>query len=306
MEVPYALAFTAGLVATLNPCGFAMLPAYLSYFVGVDADRDGGRGSSIRRALWVGTLVSAGFLVVFGVAGILISAGVQVVVDLMPWIALVVGVGLVVLGIAVMLGLELRARLPRPARGGTSSGNGGVLLFGISYAIASLSCTLPVFLVVVAGAIPQLGFVAGLVTFLVYALGMAAMLLVVTLALAIGHRTVIDRLRASGRFIERAAGAILASAGGYIVFFWATTLTGDPTSQPAAVMWVEQLSARLTNLATDHAVTVGIVAGVAVVAAVVAVRVAARRERGGPGGGHGASAEEAQGTVTDPAAGPHR
>ena len=306
MEIPFALAFTAGLVATLNPCGFAMLPAYLSYFVGVDADRDGGRGSAIRRALWVGTVVSAGFLVVFGIAGILISAGVQAVVDLMPWIALVVGVGLVVLGIAVIFGLELRARLPKPGGGGTSSGNGGVFVFGVSYAIASLSCTLPGFLVVVAGTIPQLGFVAGLVTFLVYGLGMAAMLMVVTLALAVGHRTVIDRLRASGRYIERAAGGILALAGGYIVFFWATTLAGDPTSQPAAVVWVEQLSARLTNLATDHAAIVGIVAAVAVVAAGIAVRVAARRDRSGSVGTGSAPTDEAQGAVSDPVGDPRR
>ena len=34
IDAPLALAFAAGLVATVNPCGFAMLPAYLSYFMG--------------------------------------------------------------------------------------------------------------------------------------------------------------------------------------------------------------------------------------------------------------------------------
>ena len=32
-----ALAFSAGMIATVNPCGFAMLPAYLSYFLGLEA-----------------------------------------------------------------------------------------------------------------------------------------------------------------------------------------------------------------------------------------------------------------------------
>ncbi|MGD9755164.1 MAG: cytochrome c biogenesis protein CcdA, partial [Acidimicrobiia bacterium] len=35
---PLALAFAAGMLATVNPCGFAMLPAYLSYFVGLEDD----------------------------------------------------------------------------------------------------------------------------------------------------------------------------------------------------------------------------------------------------------------------------
>ena len=36
----FAYALTAGMVATVNPCGFAMLPAYLSYFLGVEGQAD--------------------------------------------------------------------------------------------------------------------------------------------------------------------------------------------------------------------------------------------------------------------------
>ena len=35
IDAPLGLAFAAGLVATINPCGFAMLPAYLSFFLGL-------------------------------------------------------------------------------------------------------------------------------------------------------------------------------------------------------------------------------------------------------------------------------
>ncbi|MFW5933279.1 MAG: cytochrome c biogenesis CcdA family protein [Actinomycetota bacterium] len=278
MEIPFALAFTAGLVATLNPCGFAMLPAYLAYFAGLDGPGEVGTAGPVGRALRVGATVSLGFMLVFGVAGLLISAGVGVVVEVMPWIALVVGVGLAAVGIAVVAGLELSVRLPG-LRGSQRGGTSGALTFGISYAVASLSCTLPVFLVVVAGTIPQLGLISGLVTFLVYALGMTTMLLLVTLALALGRRTIVDRLRASGRFIERLAGAILALAGGYIVFYWATTLSGDAGPQPAAVVSVELLASRATNLATDHAGVVATITAVALVAA-GATMGRARRRRG--------------------------
>jgi cytochrome c-type biogenesis protein len=257
MEIPFAFAFTAGLVATLNPCGFAMLPAYLSYFMGLD-ETDGKPTSAAAsgvRALQVGGIVSLGFLTVFGLAGILITLGVQAIVEAMPWIAMAVGLGVVGLGVAMLTGRELTVRLPK---GSTPVGRrtGGVFTFGVSYAIASLSCTLPVFLVVVAGTIPQLGFVAGVITFLIYGLGMSVLLLVVTLALAFGKQALVTRLRRGSAHVNRIAGGILVLAGAYIIYFWATTLGGDG-SQPAAIAWVEQLSSRATNLVAGSPTLIG-------------------------------------------------
>ena len=62
IDAPFALAFTAGMVATVNPCGFAMLPAYLSYFLGLESSgADGDLGSAdptagVGRALLVAAL----------------------------------------------------------------------------------------------------------------------------------------------------------------------------------------------------------------------------------------------------------
>ena len=75
IEAPIALAFAAGMVATVNPCGFAMLPAYLSYFMGLDNDAPRSRAAAVASAFHVGSIVSLGFLLVFGVAGLLITAG---------------------------------------------------------------------------------------------------------------------------------------------------------------------------------------------------------------------------------------
>ncbi|MGM0619147.1 MAG: cytochrome c biogenesis CcdA family protein, partial [Actinomycetota bacterium] len=201
MEIPFAFAFTAGLVATLNPCGFAMLPAYLSYFMGLD-DGEAASSSNAVRAVQVGAVVSAGFLLVFGLAGILITLGVRAVVDALPWIAMLVGIGVIGLGVALLTGRELRVRLPKANSAPGGRGMGGVFWFGVSYAVASLSCTLPVFLVVVAGTIPQLGFIAGVATFLVYGLGMSTLLLLVTLSLAFGKRALITRLRHASQHVN--------------------------------------------------------------------------------------------------------
>src|SRR5215469_5327574 len=62
-------AFVAGLVASVNPCGFVLLPAYLGYYLG-----DGRGGTGVRRqlgrALLVSATVTASFALLFGLAGI--------------------------------------------------------------------------------------------------------------------------------------------------------------------------------------------------------------------------------------------
>lgn len=279
MEIPFAFAFTAGLVATLNPCGFAMLPAYLSYFMGIEDDATMSTAHRWLKAVKIGGVVSAGFLTVFGLAGILITLGVQAVVGSLPWIAMFVGVGVAGLGVAMLAGRELRVALPKATWVPTGRSFGGVFVFGVSYAIASLSCTLPVFLVVVAGSIPQLGLFAGVLTFLVYGLGMAVLLLVVTFALAFGKQTLVARLRRGSAAVNRIAGVILVLAGGYIVYFWAVTLRTGGQPRSGLVTWVENLSSRAVNVVASSAIPIGAVAGLIAVIVVVASLAGVRRSR---------------------------
>ena len=112
IEAPFAIAFGAGLVATLNPCGFAMMPAYLSYFMGTQQDEELSRSASLRRALVVGGVMSLAFLLVFGVTGLAITLGFRAVIDWIPWIALGVGGLVVILGVAMLFGYELTVGLP--------------------------------------------------------------------------------------------------------------------------------------------------------------------------------------------------
>src|SRR3546814_16901401 len=71
IDAPLAIAFASGMLATVNPCGFAMLPAYLGFFLGQEGgDRD--VRASVSRSLGVGLSVSAGFLLVFSFVGLAI------------------------------------------------------------------------------------------------------------------------------------------------------------------------------------------------------------------------------------------
>jgi len=261
MSAALALAFAAGMVATVNPCGFAMLPAYLSYFMGIQDDNRS-RAAVLRSALIVGAVVSLGFLVVFGIAGVVISGiSTTVASDWLPWLALAVGVGLVALGIALLRGYEMKVELPRAGRASTARNYRNIFAFGTSYAVASLSCTLPVFLTLIATQFSRRSFPEGLLLFAVYAAGMASVLLAVTVVLALGKHSLVSRLRGAGAYINRISGALLVVAGVWIVWFWTTSLTSGAAdlSTAPAFGFVENLSQTIVNFVADNKLMVGVV-----------------------------------------------
>ena len=254
-------AFTAGLVATVNPCGFAMLPAYLGYFLGVDEQEERHTVTAVGQALRTGAVVSSGFLLVFGIAGAIIVAGVRSLTTVLPWVALVVGAGLVVLGIALLRGRYLTIRLPS-IRGKKDRSNGSLFVFGISYAIASLSCTLPIFLSLVATTFTQTTFFAGFAAFIAYGIGMSLVLVGITVALALGKDTLVKKLRGTAPYINKISGVIMILAGGFIVWYWATILRSgaEALGNNGLVRFVDRLSASLTTLISDNPLTAAIVA----------------------------------------------
>src|SRR5262249_35758276 len=114
--LPLALAFVAGGLATLNPCGFALLRAYVVYVLGRDTSDDqgsatkggaaGGQTASWGRMVHGGLLglpLTAGFLLVFLLAGGVLALGGRVLTHLFPWLAILVGLSLVALGGGALL-----------------------------------------------------------------------------------------------------------------------------------------------------------------------------------------------------------
>lgn len=213
-----SFAFVAGTVATVNPCGFALLPAYLARRVGAE---DGSRrgADAVGRALLVGGVTTAGFMLVFGTIGTAIGLGARELTRTLPWAGLVIGVALVLAGAAVLAGGHLRLRLPQLSRG-PRGGLRGDVLFGIGYGTASLSCTLPIFLAATGGAVT--GSLAGsALSFLAYAAGMGTILTALAVAAALSQQGLALALRRLVPYVNRASGALLLLAGAYVVYYWA-------------------------------------------------------------------------------------
>jgi cytochrome c biogenesis protein CcdA len=248
IDAPLALGFAAGMVAAFNPCGFALVPAYLTFFLG-EEDADEEASAPVARAFGVGAAVSVGFVVVFGVAGILATTFSLSVERFAPWVSIPIGLALIAIGIATILGWRSPATLPRLAVGGTTRGLASMGLFGASYATVSLSCTLPVFLAVVATTFSDTSVLSGMAVFLAYALGMGTILTGLAVALAVARRPLAAGFRRAVPVVTRLGGVLLVVAGAYVSWYavYEIRLEGDDDAAAGPVAMVTRWSGQVSN-----------------------------------------------------------
>ncbi|MGK2958543.1 MAG: cytochrome c biogenesis CcdA family protein [Acidimicrobiales bacterium] len=270
LEGPFALAVAAGMAATVNPCGFALLPAYLAAFVGEDHEPGVG---AVPRAFAVSAALTAGFVVVFGLFGAVISPLAVSVEQYLPWATIVIGIALVGLGGWLLAGRELVLHIPKLNRGGRDGSLLSMFLFGVSYAVASLSCTIGPFLAVTSSTFSSRDVASGIGVFVAYALGMGAVVTALTVSVALARAGLAGRLRAALPYVSRFSGVLLVVAGAYVAWYgWfeVRTLSGGDGSDPIVDRAVELQSWLQRTLVPDDAVT-GLVAVTVVLAAVGAI-----------------------------------
>jgi cytochrome c biogenesis protein CcdA len=223
------LAFAAGLVAALNPCGFAMLPAYL--LLVVRGQHSGAQPSAspgwapIGRALAATVGMALGFVTVFGLFGALTISAATTVQRYLPYGTVVIGVVLVALGVWLLSGRELTAMTPRPVgpRWAPKVRQGswmvGMYTYGVSYAIASLSCTIGPFLAVTGAGFRGESFVTSVAIYVAYVAGLTSVVGVLAVAAAMGGSALADRLRRILPFVNRISGVLLVLVGLYVAYY---------------------------------------------------------------------------------------
>ena len=211
------LAFGAGLVAALNPCGFAMLPAYLALVV---RGEEVGRAAAVGRALIATAAMSGGFLTVFGGFGILTVSAASTVQRYLPYATVLIGIVLVGLGIWLLAGREITVSgLARGARWAPTARLGSMFTYGMSYAAASLSCTVGPFLAVTAAAFRGGSVLGGMAVYVAYAAGFTLVVGVLALASALASSAAVDRMRRIVPYVNRISGALLVVVGLYVGYY---------------------------------------------------------------------------------------
>jgi cytochrome c-type biogenesis protein len=268
-----SFAFGAGILATVNPCGFAMLPAFLAFYLGEDDAGGGGRAGRLSNGLAVGGAVSTGFAGVFTAAGLVVAAGLRSIIGYVPWVAVVIGAALVVVGLAMVAGRHVGVRLGERFRPGQDRSYRRMVVFGAAYATASLSCTLAVLLAVIAQGLATHNPLQMVGVFVAYGAGSATVLTALAISAAGAKAGLARGLRRLLPVASRLAGGILVLSGAYLVSYWLPALTSGSGRGRAAVGLPDHLSASLSTIFDRHR---GLFALVALVLAVTATVAAVR------------------------------
>ena len=211
------VAVVAGMVATVNPCGFAMLPAYLALVVTGASEQS--RTRLLTRAVVSSAMMTLGFVTVFGLFGLAFSVIASSVQRYLPFVTVVIGLALVVLGVLLLMGREITLLLPKPARGAPNRHVGSMFGYGVAYAIASLSCTIGPFLAVAGSTLRSGDLLEGVTAFLAYAAGMGLVVTVLAIGTALASDMVTRRARTLLPHVSRLGGALLVLVGLYVAYY---------------------------------------------------------------------------------------
>jgi cytochrome c-type biogenesis protein len=215
MTQTLALAVTAGMLAAVNPCGFALLPAYLSLLV---AGND--RAGVIGRAVTTAAAMTVGFVTVFGLFGLVLAPVAGQIQQHLPWFTVMLGVLLAAMGGWLLAGRDLPGlRLRIPGQGSVTRTWPSMIAYGMAYAAASLSCTIGPFLAIVVASARTGSALQGAALFVAYAAGMGLVVAGAALAVALAHASALGRVRRLAPVISRIAGALLLAAGSYVAYY---------------------------------------------------------------------------------------
>jgi cytochrome c biogenesis protein CcdA len=247
----------------VNPCGFPLLPAFLSFYLGAAEAQLPRARTRVVQGLIVGGLVALGFLGLFAVVGLPVSLGVGAFAKAIPWGGIATGIVLVLAGLVVLSGrhvpipLNLRVPVVKERRAGA------MVLFGVGYGAASLGCTLPLFLTLVGASLG--GATVG--TFVAYGLGMTVVLMAISVLVALAREGAARAVRPILPYLSRVSGALLVLSGGYLAYYWARLRFGDSATvaDDPIVSFGVRFSGEIRNFA-DGRGSIVIVAAAAVVA----------------------------------------
>ena len=255
ISVDLAFPLAAGLIAAFNPCGFAMLPAYLSYFLGIETKSGTDKFLSTLNGLKVSLALSTGFVFVFAFLGILTNTLISEasIESRAGYITLGIGILLILLGLSMIRGFHPVVNIPRLKVSGVNRQLFSMFLFGVSYAFVSVGCSAPIFFITVGGSFSRDGIVDGIAVFIAYALGMSIVITVLTISLAIARSAIAEHLRSLLKHLNVISGFFLAISGFFLAAYgwWEIQVTrGNYETNPLVDLSLRG-SGRLSNWVND-------------------------------------------------------
>ncbi len=240
------------------------------YFLGLEGARPGTQRATLRRALLVSASLSAGFLAVFLVAGAISYNFTTWINENSKYATVVIGASLLVLGIAMLCGYKLPFVTPDMRTGDTTERTvRAMFVFGLAYAVASIGCTIGLFIATVFSTSAREGVAAGFGNVIAYGAGMALLVSALTIALAFANTSLLKVLRSGMPYVDRIAAAFVVLSGLYLLwyFYWVDLREdGDPITD-----WAQERQGQATQFLDDNWRAVAVVLVVVVGAAIAYV-----------------------------------
>jgi len=223
--LPLGYAFSAGVVAGVNPCGFLMLPSYIAFYLGMGEASGPPSLRTVLRGVMLGLGMTGGFIAVFSGLGLALSLGGWGLVRAFPPAGLGVGAFLLLLGLWLLsgkgsLGLLAAGRVTVKFRRDLP----GAFIFGIAYGTVSLSCTLPIFIAVIGGALAARGLLPAFLQFISYSLGMGFLAAAVITGALFFKGAVETYLSSLRPYLHSISALFLIGVGIYLIYYWAKAI----------------------------------------------------------------------------------
>lgn len=278
IEGNFAYSFVLGVLAAVNPCGFVLLPTYLLFFLGTREEPNLGTSERLGRALKVSAGVSIGFLGVFFVIGVISRLFTQWIELNAKYAALAIGVVLVVGGVRMLTGWT--PKFATPEIGGTSEKTfRATVIYGVAYAVASIGCTIGFLTTAIFGSIAINGFVSGVISILLYGIGMAMLVTALTVSLAFAKTGIVTVIKNRLGVIQRLAALLVTLTGLYLVLYWYAAIS--ETRSTAIVSRIERWQTKVASFLQEQGAPRLVLVMTAIVALAVLVSRAGKREKVG-------------------------
>ena len=274
IEGNFAYSFILGVLAAVNPCGFVLLPTYLIFFLGTREEPNLKTGERLRRALVVSSGISIGFLAIFFVIGVISRLFTQWIELNAKYASLAIGIVLVIGGARMLTGWTPKFAVPQIGGVQTKTFRATVI-YGVAYAVASIGCTIGFLTTAVFGSIALHGFISGVLSILLYGLGMAMLVTALTVSLAFAKTGMLTIVRNQLHLIQRLGAIFVTLTGIYLVFYWYAAIS--ETRSASFVTRIERWQTRFASfLQQQGAIRLAIVLTLIVIVAIVVSRRKAR------------------------------
>ncbi len=204
--VAVPLLFAAGLVTSLNPCIYPMIPITAGALAGVNT-----MAQPRRRTIGLTLTYATGLALFYAVLGLIagLTGSLFGTIGSSPWARLAIGNLLLVFALALLDVIPVRVPARLAAWAGSLGGGSypAVFLLGATSVIVAAPCGAPAFAAVLTWVATTRSGVLGFIYLFFFSLGMTAVLVVV--GLFSGTLAALPRAGAWMVWIKRAAGAVL-------------------------------------------------------------------------------------------------